>query len=116
MNSWKSICEGLVLGMASKVYFEDNTMQVIDETESIIEATLLECAAEIVSQTAKNSRVKTGQLKNSWKGNVSKTSDGFKAVMGSELENAIWEEFGKKYLCRIKIGQNRFSSFIGNMV
>ena len=80
--------------MAGEVYFEDNTLKVIDETESIIEATLLECAAEIVSATARNTRVKTGQLKNSWRSNVSKTSSGYEAVIGSPLENAIWEEFG----------------------
>ena len=80
--------------MKSEVYFEDNTLKVIDNTESMIEATLLECAGEIVSATARNSRVKTGQLKNSWKGIVNKTSDGYEAVMGSPLENAIWEEFG----------------------
>lgn len=77
-----------------KVYFEDNTLKVIDMTEDAIEATLLECSAEIVSATERNTRVKTGQLKNSWKANVQKTSDGYEAVMGSPLENAIWEEFG----------------------
>lgn len=80
--------------MASKVYFEDNTLKVIDETENIIEATLLECAAELVSAVARNTRVDTGQLKNSWRSNVSKESDVYEAVIGSPLENAIWEEFG----------------------
>ena len=80
--------------MASKVYFEDNTLKVIDATESAIDAALLECTAEIVSATARNTRVDTGQLKNSWRGNVERTSTGFEAVMGSPLQNAIWEELG----------------------
>ena len=77
-----------------QVYFEDNTMKVIDKTENIIEAALLECAAEMVSQTARNTRVATGQTKNSWASEVDMTDDGWEAVIGSPLENAIWEEFG----------------------
>ena len=113
MNSLKYTYEKWVHGMAeSKVYFEDNTLKIIDATEDAIEATLLECAAEIVSATARNTRVDTGHLKNSWASHVSKTSTGYEAVIGSPLENAIWEEFGKKFLCRIKIGQNRLN-FMG---
>ena len=78
----------------SEVYFEDNTLKVIDNTEDILEAVLLECAAEMVSQTARNTRVDTGQLKGSWRSDVDKKSDGYEAVIGSPLENAIWEEFG----------------------
>ena len=78
----------------STVKFEDNSIEVIDHTENIIEAVLLECAAEVVSQTARNTRVDTGQLKNSWKAKVYKKGNGFEAVIGSPLENAIWEEYG----------------------
>ena len=77
-----------------QVYFEDNTLKVIDKTENIIEAVLLECAAEMVSQTSKNSREKTGQLKGSWASEVDETQEGWEAVIGSPLENAIWEELG----------------------
>jgi hypothetical protein len=80
--------------MAGEVYFEDNTLKVIDNTEDAIEAALLESSAEIVSATARNSRVDSGQTKNSWRSVVSKNSNGYEAVMGSDLENAIWEEFG----------------------
>ena len=80
--------------MAGEVYFEDNTLKVIDTTENAIEAALLECTAEIVSKAARNTRVDTGKTKNSWRGETNKTSDGFEAVMGSPDENAIWEEFG----------------------
>lgn len=78
----------------SEVYFEDNKLKVIDRTENIIEATLLECAAELTSQVSRNSRVKSGDLKGSWKAHVKKTSGGYEATIGSPLENAIWEEFG----------------------
>jgi hypothetical protein len=80
--------------MAGSVYFEDNTLKVINTTDTAIEATLLECSAELVSATARNTRVGTGQLKNSWRAEVQKTSTGYESVIGSEEENAIWEEFG----------------------
>ena len=76
------------------VKFEDNTMKVIDKTENIVESTLLECAAEIVSQTAKNTRVKTGKTKNAWAAEVDETKEGWEATIGNPEENAIWEEFG----------------------
>ena len=80
--------------MAGEIYFEDNTLKVIDACEDAIEAALLECSGEIVSATARKTRVDSGQLKNSWRGETKKTSNGYEAVMGSPLENAIWEEFG----------------------
>ena len=80
--------------MAGEVYFEDNTLKVINTCEGAIEAALLECTAEVVSAAARNTRVATGKTKNSWRGETNKTSDGYEAVMGSPDENAIWEEFG----------------------
>lgn len=80
--------------MAGEIYFEDNTLKVIDAVEDAIEAALLECSAEVVSATKRNTRSDSGQLKNSWRGETKKTSGGYEAVMGSPLENAIWEEFG----------------------
>ena len=80
--------------MAGEIYFEDNTLKVIDAVEDTIEAALLECSAEVVSATARNTRVDDGQLKNSWRGETKRTSGGYEAVMGSPLENALWEEFG----------------------
>ena len=74
--------------------FEDNRAIIKRKMNGAIEATLAECAAELVTQTARNTRVATGQTKGSWKANIRKTSDGAEAVIGSELENALWEEFG----------------------
>ena len=82
----------------SEVKFIDNKMEVIDHADSVIDATLLECAAEIVAQTVRNHdtfpRVDTGQLKNSFRAEVFKKPDGFEAVIGSPLERALWSEFG----------------------
>lgn len=78
----------------SKVYVEDNQVKVIDNMEDAVEATLLGCAAELVSQTIRNSRVDSGKTKGSWKSYVTRTGNGFIAYIGSPDENAIWEEFG----------------------
>ena len=51
---------------------------------------LTEVAGEIQGQAQRNSRVDTGQLKSSWNYKVKGNS----AFIGSNLENAIWEEFG----------------------
>ncbi len=76
------------------VIFEDNKVQVLRAMEDAIDGALLEVSAELVSQTARNTRVKTGKTKNSWAAKVTRTSDGYEAVIGSPDENAIWEEFG----------------------
>lgn len=53
---------------------------------------LYEAAAAIESQTKQNTAVDTGQLKGSWDHNVDESKG--EAIVGSPLENAIWEEFG----------------------
>lgn len=74
------------------VQFEDFSMQVKAAIEEAAIQYLHEGAGELVSQTARNSPVDTGQLKNSWN---YKVDEGKKeAVIGSPLENAIWNEFG----------------------
>ena len=75
-----------------KVIFEDYTIQVQNAIDSKINAVLEECAGEIESQVKRNTRVDTGQLNNSWQHKVD--DDTHTAVIGSSLENAIWEEFG----------------------
>lgn len=100
--------------MGSKIVFEDYSIEVKSVIDNAILAALEEAAGEIESAAKRNSRVYTGQTKNSFQHKVVASEN--TAYIGSNLENAIWEEFGKKFLCRIKIGQNRFSSFIGNMV
>ena len=74
------------------VQFEDNSMRVMEEMNDAAIAYLYESAESLASQTASNSRVGTGQLKNSWTYKVDESK--LEAVIGSPLQNAIWEEFG----------------------
>lgn len=78
--------------MENDVKFKDFSVEVNGKINEALIATLYEAAGEVVSQTARNTRVDTGQTKNSWSYTVDE-SEG-KATIGSPLENAIWEEFG----------------------
>jgi hypothetical protein len=76
----------------SEIQYEDNRVQVKTEIQDSILAFLDEIGGEFVSQTARNSRVKTGQTKGSWDYRVDEGN--LEVSVGSALENAIWEEFG----------------------
>lgn len=78
--------------MENDVQFKDFSVEVNGKINEALIAALYEAAGEVVSQTARNTRVDTGQTKNSWSYTVDE-SEG-KATIGSPLENAIWEEFG----------------------
>lgn len=79
--------------MANKdIIFKDNSVQVKRAIEGAIGAFLVEASSELVSQTARNTRVGDGQLKSSWSAKINETKG--EATIGSPLENAIWEEFG----------------------
>ncbi len=91
----KSICEGLALGMATDFEFKDNTIKVLNAMNGKMEAVLEECAGELKSQAARNTRRKTGDTASKWAHHVSKEGQNkHVAVVGNPLENAIWEEFG----------------------
>lgn len=75
-----------------KVKFEDYKLQVLEAMDSKINAVLEECAGEIESQTKRNSRTDTSKTKNSFKHRVIESEH--TAYIGSDEENAIWEEFG----------------------
>ena len=75
-----------------KISFEDNRMRCKAALADAGVAFLHEAAGELVSQTARNSRVRTGQTKGSWDYVVDEAE--LTATIGSPLENAIWEEFG----------------------
>lgn len=74
------------------VEFVDNKLVVKRALEDAVGAFLIEASSEIVSQAARNSRVDLGQLKGSWKAKINESKQ--EAIIGSPLENAIWEEFG----------------------
>lgn len=72
--------------------FIDNCLLIKAEIEDAAVAFLHEAAGEITAQTKRNSRVDTSQTKDSYEYSVSESE--LKAVIGSSLENAVWEEFG----------------------
>ena len=76
----------------AKVEFKDYTVQVKDAIDDNINAVLEECAGELESQVKRNSRVKTGKTKNSFRHHVD--DDKHIATIGSSDENSIWEELG----------------------
>lgn len=74
------------------VDFKDNSVAVKSAMDAAIAAALHESAGELRSQAQRNTRVKSGQTKGSWQYSV---DEGAKvATIGSNHENAIWEEFG----------------------
>ena len=74
------------------VKFHDYSVQVMKAIDDAIFAALEEGAAEIESAAKRNSRVDTGQTKNSFEHKVVESEKA--AYIGSNHENAIWEEFG----------------------
>lgn len=71
---------------------ENNSIEIKRKIDGVMAAFLFEVSGEIVSMAAKNTRVKTGQTKGSWKAEVDEGKG--EAIVGSPLENALWEEFG----------------------
>lgn len=74
------------------VEFHDYTIKVKGAIDDKINAVLEECAGELESQVKRNSRVRTGKTKNSFRHRVDEATH--TAYIGSDYENAIWEEFG----------------------
>lgn len=74
------------------VQFQDNSIKVMNAMEDIAVAFLHEAGGEFEAQAKRNSRVDSGQTKGSWQYTVDENK--LEAVVGSPLENAIWEELG----------------------
>lgn len=74
------------------VRFSDNSAQVMEALDDAVIAYLHEAGGELEAQVKRNSRVSSGQLKNSWTYKVDESKG--ECTVGSPLENAIWEEFG----------------------
>ncbi|HJA20289.1 MAG TPA: HK97 gp10 family phage protein [Candidatus Mediterraneibacter ornithocaccae] len=72
--------------------FIDNSELVKRMLEEATISGVLEAAAECEAQTIRNTRVDTGQTKESWK--IEVEDGGHTAVIGNPLENSLWEEFG----------------------
>jgi phage gpG-like protein len=80
--------------MSSNIQMFDNRIQVKTAMSSKITSVLEECIGEIESQVIRNTAVDTGKTKGSWNHKVMADTTGYVAVVGSNYENAIWEEFG----------------------
>lgn len=72
--------------------FEDNRNQVKQALSRAVEAYLEEAGGELQAQTVKNSRTDFGQTKGSYRYALDQSEGA--CYIGSQLENAIWEEFG----------------------
>lgn len=74
------------------VVFEDNRMVVKAAINDASVAWLYEAAGEVQAQAQRNARVKTGQTRGSYEYHVDEGN--LEAEIGSNYQNAIWEEFG----------------------
>jgi len=79
--------------MAS-IKFIDHTEEVKDVIASLAMSSLDEAAGELTSQVKQNTKVRTGRTKNSWQYKTGKSGEDYMAAVGSDYQNAIWEEFG----------------------
>ena len=77
------------------VTFKNNSSVVVSNIKSSMKSLMTEIGGELTSQVARNSRVDTGQTKGSYEYKV--TEDGSSEIsvhVGSNLANAIYEEYG----------------------
>ena len=76
----------------AKIEFNDYTIQVKEAMNNNVLAALEECAGELESQVKRNSRVRTGKTKSSFRHHTDDAN--LASTIGSSDENSIWEEFG----------------------
>ena len=76
----------------SSVKFEDYSVQVKTKLQDNVIAFLYEVGGEIEARAKRNSRVKTSKTKGSFQHVVDESNQS--VHIGSDEENAIWEEFG----------------------
>ena len=78
--------------MSNNIRFEDYSKQVIGAINREVLNALEEASGELEAQVKDNSREDTGKTKASWSHKVDEVKH--EAYVGSNYENAIWEEFG----------------------
>ena len=76
------------------VEFNNNSIKIKEAISNAATAFLEEAGGMIKSQAQINSRVDTGKTKGDYQYKVVEESDGGTVYVGSNNENAIWEEFG----------------------
>lgn len=74
------------------VEFHNYTIKVKAVMDDKINAVIEECAGEVEDQTKRNSRVDTSKTKNSFEHYTDTATH--TSYIGSNYQNAIWEEFG----------------------
>lgn len=74
--------------------FKDNSNAVKEMLERLCIAAVTEAGIELLEQVQKNTKVVTGRTKESWQMDTKENSQSVAACVGSNYENAIWEEFG----------------------
>lgn len=87
------------------VEFLDYTITVKGIIDNRINAALEECAGELEAATQRNSRVRTGKTKGSFRHRIDEEKH--IAYIGSNDENAIWEEFGTGEYALNKDGRSK---------
>jgi len=78
--------------MANNIEFKDFSLQVKEEINDKIIAGLYEVSGELAALTKRNSRRPQGQTAGSFRYIVHESEK--EAVIGSDKENSIWEEYG----------------------
>lgn len=76
------------------VKFEDATEKVKEKIYSTMVGWMYETMGVLQGQTIENSRVDTGQTRGSYQYRVIEKGDRVEGYLGSNAENAIWEEYG----------------------
>ena len=76
------------------IEFKDNTAEVTAAIGSAVSTFLHEAGSLLRSQTSDNSRVDTGQTRGSYEYKVTSDGNTGTVYVGSNYENAIWEEYG----------------------
>lgn len=76
------------------IEFTDNTAKMQSLLADALLGGMETLGGEMESQAKTASRVDTGQTKNSYQYKVQESGTEISAVVGSDYENAIWEEYG----------------------
>ena len=78
------------------IEFEDNTVKIMDALADNLSAFMHEIGGEIQAQARRIVRVDTGKTKGSYDYKVreSAMAGEVEVQIGSDMENAIWEEYG----------------------
>lgn len=78
--------------MANNIVFKDYAPEIAQRLTQAAETWLEEAAGEVETQTIRNTRVDTGRTKGSFRHVVD--NGALEATVGSDYENAVWEEYG----------------------